>query len=231
MITDSARRATRGFLEPLARTLGRLGLTPNQLTVIGTLLHVIVAWLLATSHLFAGGIALAIAAGCDGLDGTLARLAGRAGRFGAFLDSTMDRISEILAFLGLLVYAQRNSLTIEVPLVLAALAGSLMVSYTRARSEGLDCGTKAGVFGRLERMVVVVVGLLTGLITPALWVVAIGAWLTVGQRIWDVYGRCENGALSGEPDLAGGGSTGLEHRSRDRYAGDDTTSEDIPPDL
>ncbi len=206
MFTEQARRLTSGIVEPIALALGRSGLSPNALTVIGTSLHVIVAWLIGSGHLFAGGALLAVAAGFDGLDGTLARLTGRESRFGAFFDSTMDRVSEILAFLGLLAYAQAEGLPGEQLLTLVALAGSLMVSYTRARSEGLQCGTKAGVFGRLERMVVLVVGLLAGWVTGALVVIAVGAWLTVLQRVTDVRRRCDaaSAAEVHEPEGATG---------------------------
>lgn len=190
MFTEQARRVTSGFVEPIALAVGRLGFTPNGLTLVGTSLHIVVAWLIATGHLAAGGVLLAVAAGIDGLDGALARLTGRESRFGAFFDSTMDRISEVLAFLGLLAYAEATQMRWEAMLTLAALSGSLMVSYTRARSEGLQCGTKAGLLGRLERMVVLVVGLIAGWLTPALVVIAVGAWLTVMQRMADVSRRC-----------------------------------------
>jgi len=175
----------------LALAVGRTGLSPNALTVIGCGLHLGVAWLLAAGHLAAGGMALVVAAAIDGLDGTLARLTGRESTFGAFLDSTLDRVSEILVFFGLLIHAQRSGLVIEGRLAFVALAGSIMVSYTRARSEGLDRGTKAGLFGRLERMATLVLGLLLGWLKPALWVVAVGAWLTAAHRVYDVSRRCQ----------------------------------------
>lgn len=191
MLTDRARVLTRGLVEPVALGLGRLGLTPNALTIVGCLLHVGVAWCLASGYLQLGALALALAAAFDGLDGTLARITARTSTFGAFLDSTLDRISEILVFAGLLAFALRpaNTDVTLAALCYAIIAGSLMVSYTRAKSEALRSGTKAGVFGRLERMCVLVVGLWFGWLTATLWILAVGVWWTTLHRIWDVRRR------------------------------------------
>lgn len=189
MYTERARAASRGIVEPVARGAARLGLTPNMLTLGGFLLHIPVAWLLARGHLHWGALALAAAAAFDALDGTLARLSGTVSAGGAFLDSSFDRMSEILVFLGLLAFALREDDGVIAMLVFVALAGSVMVSYTRARSEALDCPTKAGLFGRFERMLVLVIGLALGLVMPALIVVAAGAWLTAALRIRDAYAQ------------------------------------------
>jgi CDP-diacylglycerol---glycerol-3-phosphate 3-phosphatidyltransferase len=190
MFTDAARTATRGLVRPIVTVLARLGISPTALTILGCLLHLGVAWLLGAGHLLPGGIALALAAAFDGLDGSLARLTGRASRAGAFLDSSLDRVSEILVFFGLLVYAQRAGSTTQALLIYVGIVGSLMVSYTRARSEALGAGTRAGVFGRLERTVVLALGLVFGQLTLALWVLAIGTSLTAAQRVVDGFRRC-----------------------------------------
>ena len=198
MLTGRARTATRGLVTPLALALGRLGLSPDALTVSGTLLHVGVAWLLASGRpLWWGALALAAAASFDALDGALARATDRTSPFGAFLDSTLDRISEILLFLGLLLRALQSG---EVPLATASLlavTGSLMVSYARARSEGIGFDTRVGLFGRLERMLVLVVGLALGQPLATVAVVAAGAWLTVVQRVLDVRRRCRAAGATG----------------------------------
>jgi CDP-diacylglycerol--glycerol-3-phosphate 3-phosphatidyltransferase len=196
MFTDRARVATRGIITPIVRVLAQLGVTPDGLTVVGSGLHVGVAWIIASGHLAIGGVALGLAAAFDGLDGSLARLTNTQSKAGAFLDSSLDRVSEILVFFGLLVYSQRQGMQTETYLVYVAIVGSLMVSYTRARSEALGGGTKAGVFGRLERMVVLVVGLVLGQFIPvllslALWLLAAGTVFTAGHRIIDGYGRCK----------------------------------------
>jgi CDP-diacylglycerol---glycerol-3-phosphate 3-phosphatidyltransferase len=190
VFTDRARQATRGIIAPIVAVLARLGVTPNMLTGTGVLLHVVVAWLIATAHYPLGGAMLALAAAFDGLDGSLARHTGRVLRSGAFLDSSLDRVSEILVFFGLLVAAQNAGPAWSVWLVYAAATASLMVSYTRARSEALGAGTKAGVLGRLERMVVLVVGLLIGQVTLAVAIVALGAAITTVMRIVDGARRC-----------------------------------------
>jgi len=195
MLTEQARALTRGVVEPVAHALGYLGFTPNMLTLIGTLLHLVVAWLLAAGSFLIGGLLLFVSAGVDGLDGALARKTGRTTALGAFLDSTFDRMSEMLVFLGLVVYAERALAAGDVPpfsptLAYLAMAGSLMVSYARARAEGIGLGTRAGIFGRLERMVVVWLGLITGQVAPALWIVAAGAWLTTALRVYDVWRQC-----------------------------------------
>lgn len=212
MLTDRARVWTRGIVEPIVDLLVRIGLTPNAVTVIGTLLHLLVAWLLAEGRFVGGALMLFVAAGVDGLDGTLARKTGRASPTGAFLDSSLDRISEILTFLGLLIYADRVARGAMSPgldpmfgalAVFLALAGSLMVSYTRARSEGIGRPTKAGILGRMERMAILVIGLFTGWVTYALWIIAIGAWITTGMRIYDVLRR--DAPVGGASDGAGPG--------------------------
>jgi CDP-diacylglycerol--glycerol-3-phosphate 3-phosphatidyltransferase len=190
MLTHKARALSRGVVEPLALGLGRTGISPNGLTVLGSALHIGVAWLIAAGHLAAGGLALAAAAAFDGLDGALARATRRDSAFGAFLDSTLDRVSEAIVFLGLLVHAQRVGNPRAAQLALVALAGSLLVSYTRARAEGIGHGTQGGVFGRLERMGLLVLGLLAGWVEATLWVLVLGAWFTVGQRVLDVRRRC-----------------------------------------
>jgi CDP-diacylglycerol---glycerol-3-phosphate 3-phosphatidyltransferase len=190
VFTDRARHASRGIVEPIAAACARLGISPNALTVTGCALHAGVAWLLASGHLGLGAIALALCAGFDGIDGALARITGRVSRAGAFLDSTLDRVSEILVFFGLLVYALRLGDPITVALVYVVIAGSLMVSYTRARSEGIGCPTRVGVFGRLERTVILVLGLLLHQVTVTLWILALGTVVTTVHRIGDVLARC-----------------------------------------
>ena len=202
MFTDSARQASRRLVEPVAQALGRLGLTPNTLTVMGCLLHLLVVWPLAAGRPGVAAVMLALAAAFDGLDGTLARLTGQASAFGAFLDSTFDRISEVLVFAGLLLYAldTRAGAALPALVVLLGLGGSLMTSYTRARSEAIGHGTKGGVFGRFERMAVLVVGLLltawfgAGWFDLTLWVLAIGAWLTTFLRVYDVWRSTQRAA-------------------------------------
>ncbi|MDW8071615.1 MAG: CDP-alcohol phosphatidyltransferase family protein, partial [Anaerolineae bacterium] len=141
--------------------------------------------LLAMGHVQLAGLLLIPAAGLDAIDGSLARIQNRVTRFGAFLDSTMDRLSEAVLFLGALVYYLSGSpAQAEIILVFVALVGSLMVSYTKARSEAVGVAIKGGLLTRFERMVVLIIGMVLHELTIALWVLAILAHITVLQRIW-----------------------------------------------
>ncbi|HXV97554.1 MAG TPA: CDP-alcohol phosphatidyltransferase family protein, partial [Anaerolineae bacterium] len=152
MLTEAARKYFRILYEPPARFISTLGVSPNVLTVVGFLLMVGIAVVLAQGYLFLGGILIIIAALFDAIDGTLARMMGRTSRFGAFLDSTLDRYSEAVIFLGLFIYLSGQNQKIELLLVYATVVGSLMVSYARARAEGIGISLKDGLFTRFERV-------------------------------------------------------------------------------
>jgi CDP-diacylglycerol--glycerol-3-phosphate 3-phosphatidyltransferase len=131
---------------------------------------------------------LLIASIFDMLDGALARATQQSSAFGAFLDSTLDRYSESVTFLGLAFYfsAQTASRT-ETMLILVTVIGSLMVSYTRARAEALQVECKAGMLQRPERVILLVAGLLIGWLQPVLWIMAILTNVSAIQRIYEVY--------------------------------------------
>jgi CDP-diacylglycerol--glycerol-3-phosphate 3-phosphatidyltransferase len=195
-LTDLVRKWMRWLLEPLARLINRTGISPNLLTVMGFVLTVGVAYVLATGHLQIGGVLLAVAGLFDALDGTLARLAGRRSRFGAFLDSTVDRFSEAVIFLGLLVHYTQHGGQRESFLIYATLVGSLMVSYTRARAESIGIECKRGILTRFERAVVLVVGLILNQMLIALWIMAVLSNFTALQRIYLVW-RATGGEKGG----------------------------------
>lgn len=194
-LTDRARIASSSVLEPVARLLDRFGFTPNAVTLLGSGLHVAVAWLLADGRAFTAGLALAFVASFDAVDGTLARLTGRASDFGSFLDSTLDRVSEVILFAGLFLYFGSGASAWQEAAILGGLSGSMMVSYTRARSEGLGLGTSVGVFDRLVRMVVIVIALLTDQVFAGIAIVAVGSWVTAGLRVLDVARRATSGTV------------------------------------
>jgi CDP-diacylglycerol--glycerol-3-phosphate 3-phosphatidyltransferase len=182
----------RRHAEALMDALGRTPLTPNQVTVVGFALTVLAAGLAAFGHLRWAGVVLIFAGTCDILDGALARSTGAGYAYGAFLDSTLDRYSEGVVYLGLAAYF----LSMDGPLqrwlvlaTLAALAGSFLVSYVRARAQSLGFTCKSGLFQRPERVVVTVVGLLIG--GPVLYIVvfllAIITKITALQRIREVW--------------------------------------------
>jgi CDP-diacylglycerol--glycerol-3-phosphate 3-phosphatidyltransferase len=173
--------------KPIVRLLSRTPLTPNTVTWIGFGITVIAGALVVTEHLLAAGIVVLVAGLFDMLDGALARITGKVTRFGAILDSTLDRISEAVVLLSLLaIFAEGRQVT-ESVLVGVALLGSFMVSYIRARMEGLGIECKAGLFTRPERVIVLALGLLLSqfdyALLTALSVITFFSWLTVIERM------------------------------------------------
>lgn len=181
------------FADPLshfARRLHSFGITPNALTYTGFILTAITAYYLANGRFGWSGVLLIVASFFDMLDGAVARFTKQMSTFGAFLDSTLDRYSESVTFLALAYYySRRPSTRTELVLILFILVGSLMVSYTKARAEGLHVEIKAGMLQRPERVVLLIMGLLTGWMQPVLWVLAIFTNFTAIQRIYEVYWR------------------------------------------
>ena len=184
MVTNWARKWGASVIQPIALLLARLGLTPNAVTVLGFLMTVAVAVVLATGHTQLAGVLLIGTLAFDAVDGTLARLMGTASRFGAFLDSTLDRWAEVVLYGALVWLFLENGQDTGVLLAVAALATSLMVSYTRARAEGVGLQCKEGLLTRFERMVILIAGLIFNLVIWALAIIAILAGITAVQRIW-----------------------------------------------
>ena len=182
-------------------------ITPNMLTLIGLGITLLGAALVAGGHLLAGGVVLLFAGLFDILDGALARAAGKVYRYGAFLDSTVDRYSEGVVYLGILVYYLLQHQVLQPILVVVALGGSFLVSYVRARAQSLGFKCDGGILARPERVVIIVAGLLldpihVAGITPltiALWILALGTNLTAVQRVWLVWqqNRVELRAMRG----------------------------------
>jgi CDP-diacylglycerol--glycerol-3-phosphate 3-phosphatidyltransferase len=180
-------RAQARKLVPLLRVFG---LTPNMLTMIGLVITAGSAVLIASGHLIEGGLVLVLAALFDILDGAVARVTGKVYRYGAFLDSTTDRYAEGFTYIGLLYYfVVTGHKTVEPVLVIAALNGSLLVSYVRARAQSLGFVCDGGLLARPERVVLTVIGLLFAdkLLLPVLWILALLTNITAVQRIWFVW--------------------------------------------
>jgi CDP-diacylglycerol---glycerol-3-phosphate 3-phosphatidyltransferase len=186
MFTNLARTWGAKIVQPVARLLNRLGLTPNGATLLGFAMTVGAAVFLALGHLRLGGFLLIFTLAFDAVDGTLARLTGNVTRFGAVLDSTLDRWAEIAIYAALVWYYSKAGDDFGVWLAAAAMATSLMVSYTRARAEGAGFTLKDGLFTRLERLIVLIGGLIFNLAIWALLVIAILAAFTAVQRLWVV---------------------------------------------
>ena len=187
MFSEVVRKYSRKFLEPLARFISATGVSPNVITITGTLLMIIVAFVLAKGYFVLGGILITAFAIFDAIDGTLARMMGRTSRFGAFLDSTLDRFSEAIIFLGLFIYFMGHNRQPELVLIYFTVVGSLMVSYARARAEGIGVPLKDGLFTRFERIFLLVAGLLFNQVTIVLWVLAIFTNVTAIQRMYVVW--------------------------------------------
>ncbi len=184
MLTNLMRRWGRVIVDPIARITGQTGISPNAVTFIGFLLTAVVASLLAGGYLQLAGILLIVAAFFDAIDGSMARQLQRTTPFGAFLDSTTDRFSEAVLFLGVLIHFQEKGAYTGVILTYIAIVGSLMVSYTRARAEGIGISIKGGLLTRFERIVVLIAGLLLNQLTITLWILAVLTNFTALQRIW-----------------------------------------------
>lgn len=185
--TRARRVSTRYFEEPLARSVMAVGLTPNRVTLLGLLVSAGCAYLLSQGMFLAGGAVLIFAGMMDMVDGALARRSGTASPRGALLDSVVDRVAEATVFLGLLVYYLDPVSAAEIVLINVSLAGSFMVSYLRARGEGLGVDCRVGIMTRPERVVALAVGLLLGQVTIALAVIAVLTVLTSLHRFWHIH--------------------------------------------
>src|SRR5262245_16456860 len=190
MITE---RIGDAFARPLARLVRACArFSPDVLTITGLLLNGVACALFALSGdrehrrvelLQAGGLVALLASIFDMLDGRVARLRGRETKFGAFLDSTMDRYSDMLLYMGLLILYARVDRTPQMVLVWVAAFGSFMTSYARARAESLIPSCTVGFLERPERIVLLIVGLLLNKVVAVLWVIAVLANVTALQRV------------------------------------------------
>lgn len=181
--TDKLRVRFKGLLDPVGAFLNKLGIHPNTMTLLGLVGHLGAAILLAIGQIQWGGLVVLLTAPFDALDGTMARLRGKPSRFGGFLDSVVDRYAELVLLGGLLVYYVRGDQWLPALLVYVAAAGSTMVSYTRARGEGLGITVKTGLLTRLERYIVIIACLLLNIPLVMVWILAILTNFTALQRI------------------------------------------------
>jgi CDP-diacylglycerol--glycerol-3-phosphate 3-phosphatidyltransferase len=177
---------------PLADALLRMGVTPDQVTIGGTVVSVALAlWLFPTGHLFLGAILLGVFTVLDTIDGLMARRSGRSGPWGAFLDSTLDRFADGAIFAGLVLwYTGRGDDRLTAVLALACLVLGAIVPYARARAEGLGMQANVGIAERGDRIVVSLVaaglvglGVSRVLLTVALGLLAVASLVTVVQRM------------------------------------------------
>ena len=226
MFGASIGRAAQRIIDAMVRWLALGHINPNFLTVIGVALNVGCGLLFGLGHFFWAGIALIVANLFDMLDGQVARLSGRVTRFGGFLDSSLDRLSDMVVFVGLMVFYARDTQyhsTLNVFLAGAGLMGSVMVSYASARAESLIPKCDVGFLRRPERVVLFIIGALSthpystnsfaNRMPAVLWVLAIGSYWTFAHRMYHTWreltlveAKSENVDASTSYSQAGGGN-------------------------
>ena len=186
-LAEIRKTASNYLTRSAAQLLARTPITPNSLTWFGFLLTVIAAALILAENLFIAGFVVLAAGFFDMMDGALARATNSVTPFGAVLDSTLDRLSEAVLLLSILLLYVKGQLIAESLLVGLALLGSFMVSYVRARMEALGTECKVGFFTRTERVIILALGLLLSQVgcalVIALSIITLFSFLTVGQRL------------------------------------------------
>src|SRR4029453_13331166 len=178
------RESVRSWVEPVGLVLyRRLGMRPNHLTLLGLGVSFLAAMAFVAGRTRYAGVLLILAGLCDFLDGSLARASGQVSAFGAFLDSVIDRYSDLVVLLGIVVLFEQMPQPRGAVVAMAGLIGSMMGSYTKARAEWIGGRCTVGMMERPERMICLIAGALLDLLEPALWVLAILSNLTAIQRI------------------------------------------------
>ncbi|HBY09334.1 MAG TPA: CDP-alcohol phosphatidyltransferase family protein [Chloroflexi bacterium] len=182
-LTDLLRGRFKHILDPIGGFLNRLGLTPNLMTLLGLIGNTIGAFFLMQGNMLVGGLIILAMGPIDALDGTMARLRGESTKFGAFVDSVTDRYSELVIYLGLLLYFNQQGAWINTLGVYLAAAGSVLVSYIRARAQSLGYEAKVGIMSRFERYAVLAPTLIFNIPWVGVWIIAVLANITAFQRI------------------------------------------------
>jgi phosphatidylglycerophosphate synthase len=182
MITQQIGKAGNRAVEAIVRGFAASHINPNVLTFIGMAINAVAAYLFAYDYFRWAGATIILAGVFDLTDGRVARFTGRVTPFGGFFDSVMDRYSDLILLIGLLVYYGRVSRFTYVTLVAVAMIGSVMVSYSRARAENMIPSCKVGFLERPERVVLLIIGALSGRMEPVLWVIAVLSNFTVIHR-------------------------------------------------
>jgi len=195
MLSELVRSHTEKLIGAMARLLARARISPNALTIMGFLGALGIACLIAMGRHRLGAVLILLVGILDVLDGAVARVRGMVTLFGGFLDSTLDRFAEAALYLGLLYFYidQQPTSRQVIFLIFLSIIGSLMVSYARARAEGLGLECKVGAFTRFERIIVLTVGFFLQQVVLALWILAIFTNLTALRRIFHVWSLTREG--------------------------------------
>jgi CDP-diacylglycerol--glycerol-3-phosphate 3-phosphatidyltransferase len=187
VLSSKARSAVRHVVDPVGQSLARAGVTANTLTLLGLCGSLGAGVLIGTGRMVLGGLVSLLAGLPDVLDGAVAKASGSAGARGAFLDSVVDRLSDAAVLLGVIwLAADRNTPRLAV-LAALVLTFSLIVSYTKARAQSLGFSCDVGVAERPERVIVLGLALLLGVLEAGLWVLLAATVVTVAQRVWTVW--------------------------------------------
>lgn len=190
MLDRRLRAGVERGLGPLGRSLGRLGVTPDALTVLGVVFAALTAVAVGSGHLIWGTVGIALSGLGDLLDGNLARSSGRSGVRGSFFDSVTDRLSDALVLGGIAWYFGRENPHLPV-LAMAVAALSMLISYERAKAEGLGLVAKGGLMERAERYVLLGVGMAFDILVPVLWIMLVLTAFTATQRFVRVWKQAE----------------------------------------
>ena len=183
MLSNIIGKICTAILDTLVRGISKLGVGPNLLTFFGFLITILSAFYLAQGNFFYAGIVIIFSGIFDMLDGRLARITNNVTRFGAFFDSVLDRYSDMILFLALMIHYIKNQQMMYVLLSGIVMIGAIMTSYTRARAESLVPTCKVGFLERPERLVLLIIGTIFGRMAAVLWVLAVLSNLTVVHRI------------------------------------------------
>lgn len=180
--------------EPVARALLGARIRPNQLSFLGLVCSALAALAFAADRQRLAGLLLALAGALDILDGALARVSAQVSPFGAFLDSVLDRYSDLLVLSGVVFLFARLGRAADALATLLAIVGTVMVSYTRARAESVGVECRVGLMERGERLLTLIAGALLDLLAPAVWILAVSANATAIHRIVHTW-RATRGVL------------------------------------
>lgn len=186
-LEEVLRKIVKTPLDAIASFLLRIKMQPNHITLLGLLGSIAAGVLIAFGHLLWAGLLAAIMAPLDAVDGAMARLKGSPTKFGSFFDSVIDRYDELFLLAGLTYHFIQQANTWGVMLTFGAAAGSVLVSYTRAKAEALGLNAKVGFMTRIERSIVLIIGLLVGKPLVSVGIIAILANITAIQRIASVW--------------------------------------------
>ena len=229
MFGASIGRGAQRIISAMVRGLAYGRISPNFLTVTGVAINVGCGLLFGFGHFFWAGIILIVANLFDMLDGQVARLSGRVTRFGGFLDSSLDRLSDMVVFVGLMVFYARDTQfhsTLNVFLAGAAMMGSVMVSYTSARAESLIPKCDVGFLRRPERVVLLIIGALSthpgsqnlfaNRMPAVLWVLAVGSYWTFAHRMYHTWREVKRGDVARAQSVAAGAPTKASNAGPER---------------